>query len=800
MRHSLFKTLLLGGGVAILPLSAFADGATSSAATGGLGEITVTARKASENLQSTPVAVTAITTQALQTRQVTQAADIQNVAPGLSFAGAGTGPTAILTFAIRGNAENSPNSASDSPVGIYVDGVYQGRAIASNLGVLDLDSIEVLRGTQGTLFGRNTTGGAVQFTTVQPSGQFRGYLTGGLGDHAEHLVEGAATLPIAGDELSMRLAARYTDHGGYGYDPITNTPAGDLKSDISTRATVRWAPKNLPVKLTVSGDFVKSSDSGTMSTLVGVNPVGPLGTFYPGIYSPTYLSTPANFYQTFGNGGSGDPASFKPFNNDKAGGVLGNLVVDLGQVKLRSITAWRAADTANAIDLDSTPADVISFQSTYKQHQFSQELQLSGKAAKLDWIVGAYYFREGGTEQSDSYALQNAELAPGFFANLAPSARNFADFTSTSKALFGQVNYHLTDRLRVTGGFRYTWDNRDIIRHNIVNITSAPEVYFTFPGGVPTPNVVPPGTCSVAPPGAPCNDPHYASFSYPAWVFSVDYQVTDTAFVYAKTGAAALAGGFNTRPTPPGFDSFSPEKVKDVELGIKDEFLDHHLRTNLALYYNWENGVQNIVNSFTNGTLSQYVENAGNVRAYGFEFEGALIPWQGMQITTAVSNLHTHYVAGSYVEPGVGGPVDNSGQTVAQAPKWTFNVGATQKIPLSFGSLSLHADYDYISSRAFGQTTADLTAPGLTAAQAAGIVSANTISNALQTLHGYGLVNLRVSLNLNHPDGVELAFWVRNLTGTQYAENTFGSYNALGFVTQNPGAPRTLGGTITYKW
>ncbi len=768
---------------------------------GGLAEIVVTARKANENLQTTPVAVTALGTEALESRQILQSFDLQRVAPGISARGAGTGPSSILTFAIRGNAQNSPNSASDSPVGIYVDGVYQGRAIASNLGILDLENVEVLRGTQGTLFGRNTTGGAVQFTTVQPGGELAGYVKAGIGNYKQRVVEGAITVPLQGDQFSVRLAGRYTEHGAYMINVPRNAPLGDLKSDVSARATVKWAPDSMPLTVTISGDYVNSKDSGTMSILKAFNPTGPLATLFPGQFSPTQVATNATYYKNYGNPHSGLSQIDTPFNRNEAGGVYGTVTYDLGDVALKSITAWRKSTSANALDLDSTPAEVIGFVSTYKQHQISEELQLSGKSGGFEWITGAYYFREAGSEQSDSAPLQFSPVLGG--AGLAPTARSLADFTASSKALFAQANYQLSDRLRATGGFRYTWDNRSINRHGVRGLRGVPEVFLIFAPG-PTPIVVQPLTCTVGVTagtvsGNNCNDPKSAKFSYPAWTAGLDYKVTDNIFAYAKTGGAALAGGFNTRPTPAGLDAFSPEKVKDVELGLKTEFFDRHLRTNIAGFHVWRNGAQNIVNVFANGVLSQYVQNAGDVRSYGIEIEATLIPWQGMEITSGFATLHSKYAAGSFVTQGKGGLVDRSGETVSQAPRRTFNIGATQKFDAPWGGVSFHMDYAYLSSRAFGQDTPDLTDPALTAAQKATLVANYAIANKLTTLGGYGLFNMRITANLNNPN-VELALWGRNLGRTKYSQNLFESYNALGFVSNNPGEPRTYGATVSFKF
>jgi iron complex outermembrane recepter protein len=792
----LMASTMLAAGVALTSTAQAQTAPAEEADAGGLADIVVTARKTSENLQTTPVAVTALTAETIQSRQLVEVNDLQRATPNLSIGGAGTGPSSIVYVAIRGNAQNSPNSASDAAVGIYVDGVYYGRPIVGNLGLLDLATAEVLRGTQGTLFGRNTTGGALNLTTVQPGGKFEGYVRGSYGNYKLRTIEGAVTAPLSGEELSLRVAGRYSARDGYGYNPITKADMGKVNHDYAMRGTLRWAPESMPLKVTISGDYINQRDAGTLTGLVAVNPTGPLATLYPA-FNSTFLQKNSNFYSSFGNPQTGSAAIDTPFNSNKAKGVSGTIEYDLGSVELKSITAYRKSTSANSVDLDGTPARVASFVSFYGQHQFSEEIQLSGKIDAFEWIIGGYYFKEGGTERSDSFILQGAQLAPMFFANLQSSNRNLADFDASSKALFAQVNYHLTDALRVTGGFRYTWDKRSINRHGTRAIAGVNENVFRQP-------LVLAGTCAVGPNTGlvttSCNDPKSASFSYPAWTFGLDYEVTPDIFLYAKTGGAALSGGFNTRTVPAAFASFKPEKVKDVEVGFKGEFFDRHLRTNVALYHNWRNSAQNIVNEFVPGTgLTQYVRNAGDIRAYGIELEATLLPWKGMEINSAFATLKTKYASGSFIVAGVGGPVDRSGEAVPQSPRRTFNIGATQTIGAPWGSASLRMDYSYVSSRNYGQDTPDLTNPASTAAQKAALVTNFGISNKFSTLPGYGLFNMRATFAFEGT-GLELALWGKNLGRKQYNQNLFNSYTGLGLVEQYQGNPRTYGMTGTFKF
>ncbi|MDB5422688.1 MAG: tonB dependent receptor family protein [Phenylobacterium sp.] len=804
---SLSKRLLfsaVAGAGTVLTLASAAH-AAEAANPNQLEEVVVTARRTGESLQTTPVAVTAITAQAMAQRQQLTVADLQRATPNLSFGGAGTGPASIVYLAIRGNAQNSPNSASDAAVGIYVDGVYYGRPIIGNLGLMDLESVEVLRGPQGTLFGRNTTGGALNLTTKRPTGAFEGYVRGGLGNYDSRVAEAVVNVPLQGEQLAVRLAARYDERSGYGSNPINGRDLANINAETFGRATVRFAPESLPLVLTVAADYTRYRDDGTMTALAVVNPKGPLATLYPGAYSPTYINTSGNFYKSYGVPHSGDPEIDNAVNRNDAKGISANLELNLGEVKLKSISAYRKSTTANAVDLDGTPADVGAFFSEYKQHQWSQEFQLTGSFDKLDWIAGLYYFDEKGTERSDSFILTGATLGPNFRANLQPSNRNFADFKATSKGAFLQGNYHLTDRLRATAGFRYTWDDRKIVRHGRQNISGVPEVVlntatFSF-------NVIQPLTCTsgpgagqVNPPGG-CNEPRAAKFKYPAWIFSLDYELADKMFVYAKTSAAAMAGGFNTRPVPPGADSFRPEKVKDVELGFKGDFLESRLRTNAVVFYNWRNGVQNIVNEFTPGRgLTQYVRNAGDVRAYGVEFEGTLLPWEGMELESSLAYLHSKYASGSFVIAGAGGPLDRSGERVQQAPKWTASLGGTQALDMPWGKLSLHADYSYVASRAFYQDTPDTTNPALTPAARAALLADFAVANRYGVLKGYGLLNARVAATFDKSK-VEVAVFGRNLTQEHYFLNEFNSYaNGLGFVEEYQGSPRTYGVSVTYNW
>ncbi|ALR20419.1 TonB-dependent receptor [Sphingobium baderi] len=818
-KSTLFATTILSLGLLSIAPAAAQAGAVDEDQ-GGIREIVVTARKVSENLQTTPVAVTALDTTALQQRQITSVAQIVQAAPSLSIQIGGTGNSGLAYVAIRGNAQNSPNSATDAAVGIYVDGVYYGRPMIGNLGLLDLASAEVLRGTQGTLFGRNTTGGALNLTTVVPGGELTGYIRGTLGNRDFRSVEGAVTLPLNGDELSLRVAGRYSERGPLGKNPLRAVDPETIKHDINARATLRFAPAGSPLEIIIRGDIIRTKDSYNNSALTAVNPTGASAGLYASQNISQYLQSQGNnFYRNYSNPQTGSDNVDSPWNHNRAEGVSGTIEYDLGGAQIKSITAWRHSNTGDQADIDGTPVPVISYGSDYVQRQFSEELQISGKVDRLDWIFGGMYFRESGHEQTESYPFQKTDLKflalnPAFgpnYANgqIAPSTFGFSNFKSSSRALFAQANYELTDSLRATAGFRYTWDTRSIVRRGINNATSAPEYIITPVASLGFPvRVVQPGTCQVGVnagtvAGDACAQPLSAKFKYPAWTLGLDYQMGDGKFIYAKTGGAAMAGGFNTRQTPPGFGSFKPEKVKDAEIGFKGDFLDRRLRVNLAGFYVWRNDAQNIVNLFANGALTQFVQNAGKVRSHGIELETTAQPWEGMELNVAASRLWSKYKAGSFtgVSGVTGMTIDRSGEEVLQAPKWIYNVAATQRIPYSGGELVASMNYAYQGSRAMCNDTPDLTYgtsatnPADTAAKRAADYA---VYNQQCKLKGYGLLNGRIGLELNN--GIELSIWGKNLLETHYYVSQFNGYLSLGQSIKFQGAPQTFGATIGYKF
>ena len=349
-------------------------------------------------------------------------------------------------------------------------------------------------------------------------------------------------------------------------------------------------------------------------------------------------------------------------------------------MNLKSITAWRYSDVEIVADLDAIPLPFVNYSSPITQDQYSQEFQASTTIGNLDLIAGLMYFYEKGFEGS-------------VLTNQSPSGlgTDVGDYDAESKSAYVQANYRLTEKLRVTAGYRYTWDKRNLTRRGLND--------FADPTSCAPPIPLTPSGCAL---------PLSASFDYPAWLLGLDYKVTDDAFIYVKASQASLSGGFNTREAPVGRESFEPEKRLEFEVGAKLDAFDRRLRANLAIFTGKTTGAQRQAAGVrTGGGTTQFTQNAGDVKSSGAEFEMTAIPWDGMEVNAGAAYLDASYKKGSFLEqvaPGVF--TDRSGEVVPMSPKWSFNVGATQKLNASYGVWSGHVDYTYFDDKVYQQSTA----------------------------------------------------------------------------------------------
>jgi iron complex outermembrane receptor protein len=778
---------MLLAGAAFSVLATTAAAAEAPEALTQVEEIVVTARRTEESLQRTPVAVTATTGATLERAQINRVDQLQNIAPGLVIQPAVAQPGSAA-FSMRGQSSPDGLIAVDQSVGVYMDGVYVARSSGGLFNFVDVARVEVLRGPQGTLFGRNTTGGAVNLVTKRPIGEFEGMVRARYGNYDAWETTAMLNVPIVGDQLAFRGVFQHSQHDGYGFNAAFNESVGSDKTDFF-RGSLLVAPQNTPVRVLIQGDYTNRRTGGELIGLKSFTPTPTNGALVAICSGPNARPTcpvkgPAgdslaryaidvigkdNFYTVY-NSNRGI------YGNAKSGGVSAIVDVDLSEtLALKSITAWRSVSTGSLSDNDGTPYVFTggltrSDGNFIEQDQTSQELQLSGKFldGKLNVITGAFYFTEDGADSSKSYSVFPLSPALGY---------NQAYVANKSYAAYGQLTYNITDAIRFTGGLRYTEDKRRITRKNRAEI----------PGGSGN------FTCSMAAatldPGVFCEATNRKSYNYVSYTAGFDWQASEGVFLYAKTSRAYKSGGFNTRATTGGpAVGFDPEKVTDYEVGGKLDMLDRRLRFNAAAFYTDYTNVQRNVPVVIPGStlLSSGIQNAATAEIKGLELELTALPLRGLQLTASATFLDPKYKRFTIPTP-TNPALDVSDTPFSYTPKQSYVLSADYTTPVGPGDVNFHLDYAY---RGVTYTVGPLVGAGL-------FGGTNPTTNRIPA---YGILNGQVALQLQ--DGrIELAVYGRNIMKKKYYQRLLALQDtALGLTSYLPGDPRTYGVSLTYKF
>ncbi len=550
-------------------------------------EIVVTARRREESLQDTPVAVSPFSAETLEARQAEGTQDLERITPSLQLKPAGqlSGNTAASVVFIRGVGQLDPTAAVDPGVGIYIDEVYVGRAVGGLIDFGDISSVEILRGPQGTLFGRNTIGGAILVRTRPPEfGSFGGKVNLRVGD--DNLYDGFAAfnLPL-GDTAAARLSAGFRQRDGYVTRPFDGRDLGD-DDRYSLNGSLNWTPS--PSSLVfLRADYTKRDENGAPFVFAGINERAPVpaivsvaagcpGATIPFVppgdprFGPPHvppIDDPrcANNFQALGGLASGGTAPVS--STSEVWGVAGTATLQLADwASLNSITAYRSTDSRGVRDADNTRFEILTTDLTTDSRQVSQELQLQLGFEKLSAILGGYYFNEATDERLTAF-LPFPPTPPIIASLLAggPGARDLqiSDLETDSIAAFGQLSLKPISRLELTGGLRYTRD-RKTFQGTVLNL---------FPSTRPDPDPLP--TLAI-PEGGPLfifNRPFEDTFSALTGSASVQYRWNDSLSTYASYARSFKSGGFNTRynAPPPGFVPvpFDEETVDSYELGAK---------------------------------------------------------------------------------------------------------------------------------------------------------------------------------------------------------------------------------------
>jgi iron complex outermembrane recepter protein len=722
-----------------------------------LEEIIVTAQRREENLQRVPIAVSVFSTQALQQTGVATAQDLARVTPSFSSSSL-LGTADEISLGIRGQRTADERITNDGAVIAYIAEVPVARPIGvGTTGFLDLQSVQVVKGPVGTLFGRNTTGGAVLLTPNTPTDRFEGQGRLTLGNYGEAIGEGILNLPFA-EGVAFRIALTDGTRNGYVKNRAT-FPDLDSEKYQGGRASLLFQRDAL--KSIFYADGVHYSSSGGAGELTAVNPAGPANAIFP-------LGVGGGMTQALNEQNASDYWSARTasqtFDRSQVWGVSNTTTYALSdRVTLKNIVGYR--DSRQQAHTDSGDSPFVVLQASLPEYakQFSEEPQVQYDGERLKLIGGAFYFREKGW--SGGYA--NAFGPAGYSTDYDEPAENI------SKSVFTEGTYSITDQFKLTLGTRYTWDHRSYspsihndFTQNLVASALGVVCVETDAAGLPLPG---------------CRAFEHASYKKPTFNVTGQYELSPAEQVYASVRSGFRTGGFDVgSETAAQRIPYNPETVLNYELGFKGDFQmgGTALRLNAAAYFSDYKNIQKSVVTCIGSpcALISRVENAAAATVKGIELE---LTWR-LRDDFDLSGFysHTNAVYLDYTAAGPGGvPIDLSHQPFAETPANQAGATARYKIPVQGHDLLLVANGSYQSWENLSQDEAPQR----------GIRQG-----------GYSLLNLRAELPVT--SALTVALWSHNVLDRRYATSGANAYVTLGFASIYPGEPRTYGVDLSARF
>jgi len=761
----------------LAPATAFAQSDTAQQDSAGavnandsqIGDIIVTAQKRGESSQRVPIAITVLGGDILAERGVRNGLELTQSVPGLQINNLfqGSNPTIFL----RGVGVNDYNPASSGAVGVTVDDVFLNSGVGQLFALFDIDRVEVLKGPQGTLYGRNTTGGVINYTTKRPTfdPQFTASLTGGRFNQLFFDAAGGGAL--IDDKLAARVSVTIKRRDGW----AENVQDGRDINGIETyagRLQLLFKPiDSIEIQNKFEGGWTGSSALGHQS----------LGTVHPGtgtacsgdeILARTICVNPLTGYRA--------NADVDTFNTDVRNNYerLTNFADRLSvawsgdKVGLTSITAYVYNKRKLNQDQDYSPFALISSPIwTEKSEQVSQELRLaSTDNGPLKWVAGVYYLQETLSSLTDFSLFRQFNPNPQqpYFdpaSSIMIVERNFKQRT-TSKAIFAQADYELTDKLTLTAGLRYTDDKK---RLN----------FITYAGPVNAANNVQArltdrllGLVDANSSNSIVDLPSrtVTTLRKPTWRLALAYRASSSVNAYATYSRGVRAGGYNTGALFNGieFNSVKPEAIDAFEVGIKTDLLDRRLRFNASgFYYNYRKLQVFSLEPGPNGAPQQRLQNA-DAQIYGAEFEIQARPVAGLDLNLGAAYVHATYT--EFIDPVRG---DFRGQTLDKAPRLQMTGAVTYRTALGADwNGRIGGDFAYQSQVFFSP------------------LNATPMASAR-----HGEVNL--TAGLTHTSGVDVSVFVRNVGNKRYLTDV-NDLSGLGFYFPVYNEPRTFGLTVRY--
>ncbi len=762
------------------PAMAYADADSATASSDGISNIIVTARRRPEPAQTVPAALSVIGGDLLDRSYTVNTGQLSLLVPSLNYSSANPRNTA---FTIRGLgssvvAVSQANDGLEPGVGFYVDQVYHGRPATAAFDFSDIERIEVLRGPQGTLFGKNTTAGAISITSRAPSFDWQAQGEASYGEYNYFQVKAAVSGPLIDDRLAFRLSGVATKRDGV----IDNVVSGIKHNAIDNQAIrgqLLWkASDSVQVKLAADWTNFDSNCCTQVYLRVG-----------------TSLRPAARQYPALSAGVGYVPASLNPYDrktdidarlaaDTNEGGVALSADWDLGYATFTSISAWRFWNWNAANDRDYTGLQIQLTQGIpSRQDQFSQEVRLASNGnGKFGYVLGVYYFNQKITGRPISIYGPLATYwllgpAPQFPSNLLDGygQDGHTRITTDSYASFGEVNWKPVDRLTLTGGLRYT-------------IEAKQGDYSTFVyGGLATtvPALVNAKLSVLRPQTYSARDDD-GSLSGRA---NAAYQITDDIMAYVSFARGFKSGGINMSGLPlnaqnqPALSTavINPERNTTYEAGLKSTLLDHRLQFNATGYYTEVRDFQaTIVDNSQTVALRGYLSNIPKVTVKGFEIDTIAQVFPGLQLRASVA-----YADGKYADYPAGPcPLELQGTATAKCnltglplsglPRWSTTIGADYSMPLGSGEAFIHADSNWRSSY-YGDPS----------------ISKFTL------IDGYNLTNAQIGYR--SAKGWSIAIFARNLFNANYIQNLTTQAGNSGLILGTPSDPRIIGATLGFR-
>ncbi len=772
MLSSIFRTrvtLTLSASLIALgacPSAAWAvDAADAPVSQRAIEEVVVTARRKDENIQSVPISVSVVSSEVMENFRFEDLDNLQSLEPSFSVS-ASSGRTNAPVYSLRGIRPTEAIYGQDPTVAIYLADVVQSPAQGSNLGFYDLENIQVLKGPQGTLFGRNTIGGAILLTPRKPGEEFAGEIMVGAGTYDLFETQFGVDLPLA-DNLQMRLAGRTIDGGDYQTNVAPGASYGQELGGQKTRAlratAVGQFATDISNTLMLTYDDKRTNGRGT--TIQAVNPDHPRAGILPGFAEAVDRARSRSLKDIESDLAQKDDVEAWSITNTTTGSLSDS-------VNFKVIANYREVETDVVFDLDATSlVGVLTSEQQASLDHMSFEGQLLGTAldGRLDWVSGLYFYQEDGEESSPGSFFGTRLLQSGEVDNKSYSA-------------FVQGSYELAPDLTLTLGGRLNRDEKSmVIRQSTGGTLCLLQV------------ANPAGTGLVRLPITGCEISLSDSFSQPTGTIALDYQLTNDVLLYATSRFGYRSGGFNLRASQPiQYEPFEEEQVIDFEVGSKADWSlgAMQMRTNFAIFYQEYDDIQRTVavaNPLSNSPAS-VVTNAAAAEVFGIELQQTIMPVDNLTLQFNLAYNDPEYK--EWVDPATN--ADLSSTPFYFTPEFAGNVMVSYeaKLPSDLGSLNFSVNAAYTDDIWINALHTSVT-----------IAQHPAAVRPLLKQEDYWLFDANIGWKEVGGTPLDLNLYIKNLTDEEYKVGGVQLYTgASGFISAAYGEPRTYGMQLRYNF